>query len=350
MRALFLSLALGISACTPSADAPAPPPGTLATDVDSVIARSIVEPAGPAEAADTAAMSVPPTAELASPNPTEDPSPARPADQRYALLVGINDYPGEDEDLPSGLLDVAAMQEVLIERFGYRPENILMLTDRRASRGQIRRAFREHLAQAGADGSAVFYFSGHGLQTDGNRGPDVEADGQDEAIYVWADRGERGSTILDDEIGVWANGLATDHVLVVLDACHSGTGTRGPEGWINGLAPKGVRYADVAPTLDAPARGSASPTALRHTLLAAARDHEIALSGLPGDPSLFTEALTAALREADLSIGLADLMRGVRRSVQARSQQYRSRHTPQFDGRAQTVGDVLGPSPPKALR
>lgn len=338
MRVLWSLLVLVLAAC--ASDTAAVPEGPApesfaeeAADTISTDIRSSLEPVSVDSQRATERVAVNP-----EPNPVLPPA----VDHRYAVLVGINDYPGDTEDLPSGGHDVEAMREVLVGHFGYRPANILVLRDREASRGQIRQVIQTHLAQAGPDGSALFYFSGHGLQLDGNAGVDIEADDQDEALYVWADAGERSSAIVDDELGAWVGGLATDRVLVVLDACHSGTATRGPEGWIYGLAPKGVRYADVAPVLDAPTRPEVPPvSALRHTLLAAARDQEVALSGLPGDPSLFTAVLTDALRESEPNLELADLMRGVRRIVQARSRQFRSEHTPQLEGRSQTIADVF---------
>ncbi|MEO0557504.1 MAG: caspase family protein [Bacteroidota bacterium] len=332
-------------ACSPS-DVPEPvEPEPAIVQVDTLLARSrdaptesllvdassTVEQAGPDSVTTKTARTQDETVAL---------TPAQPTDSRYAVLVGINDYPGEEEDLPSGQHDVDAMRSLLIERFGYRSDNILVLTDQRATRGGIQRAIETHLAQAGASGSAVFYYSGHGVQTETNHGRDVEADGRDEAIYVWADDGEHSALILDDEIGVWVSALATDRVLVIADACHSGTVSRGG----SELAPKAVRYEDIVSRLESPARGDVLPPASpRHTLLAAAHDNQMALSGLPGEPSLFTKALTTALWDAAPGLELADLMRDVRRVVLAQSRRYQSAHTPQIDGRSQTVADVFGP-------
>ena len=147
----------------------------------------------------------------------------------YALLVGIDDYPGTGNDLGSCIADTRVMKELLVRRFGFDPANIVVLNDAEANREHIMNAFLRHLGQAGDDGKAVFYYSGHGLQMDDNYGLaaefDAEEDGVDEAIAIWA-VDQKNSVILDDELGMLVEELHTDDVMVVLDACHSGTGTR----------------------------------------------------------------------------------------------------------------------------
>ena len=75
---------------------------------------------------------------------------------KYALLVGVSDYPGEASDLSGGpLLDVLLMKEVLVKRFGFKEENVLVLRDVEGNRDQVIEAFRRHLGQAGPNGTAV---------------------------------------------------------------------------------------------------------------------------------------------------------------------------------------------------
>src|SRR5690606_4892061 len=82
---------------------------------------------------------------------------------RMALLVGISDYPGEDEALGGAPInDGTLMRHLLINRLGFDSSNILVLTDQRATRANIIDGFRRHLSKAGQSGSAVFFFSGHG--------------------------------------------------------------------------------------------------------------------------------------------------------------------------------------------
>ncbi len=97
---------------------------------------------------------------------------AQPTRRKLALLVGINQYPESVCDyVPRGsalsgcLTDVELQQELLIHRFGFRPEDILTLTDEAATRHGIEAAFMNHLVQqAKPEDVVLFHFSGLGSQ------------------------------------------------------------------------------------------------------------------------------------------------------------------------------------------
>ena len=89
---------------------------------------------------------------------------------RYALLVGIGDYPGTRNDLNSPVADARIMQDVLVNTFGYDPDHLVLLLDEEADREHIIDAFQRHLGQAGPEGTALFFYSGHGMQLGENRG------------------------------------------------------------------------------------------------------------------------------------------------------------------------------------
>ncbi|NJK36244.1 MAG: caspase family protein [Oscillatoriales cyanobacterium SM2_2_1] len=87
------------------------------------------------------------------------------ATRRLALLIGINRYEARNEWLPLNgcLTDVELQKELLIHRFGFKPADILTLTDHQATRQGIETAILEHLvAQAMPDDWVVVHFSGHG--------------------------------------------------------------------------------------------------------------------------------------------------------------------------------------------
>ena len=293
--------------------------------------------------------------------------------EQYALVVGIDDYPGVDNDLPSSVADAAIMKDLLMERYGFVLENIVTLRDEEATREHIRQAFTRHLGQAGPDGVAVFYYSGHGLQIEGNlaiRAPqDPEPDGKDEALYVWG-RDARSSILLDDELGQLVGALSAQRILIILDACHSGTGSRGD---LAALHAKEVRYEDVAAFLDMPERFWTQETAPEgqaalqagqrqamgelllqpenHLLLAAAAHDEWALAGTGRWPtrgglaSVFTYFLVEALYGAPDEATFADVMN----DVSLHTQRYAANNggitqTPQLEGRAagQQVAAFLG--------
>jgi len=86
--------------------------------------------------------------------------------RKRALLVGVNNYPDTRWiTLEGAVNDVKLQQELLIHRFGFQSDQILLLTDHEATRENILQAFEEHLIQWAQPGDVVvFHFSGHGSQ------------------------------------------------------------------------------------------------------------------------------------------------------------------------------------------
>ena len=54
--------------------------------------------------------------------------------EKYALLVGINDYQNDIGALKYCVADVAAFRNALVEMAGYRPENVHLMTDQMSVR------------------------------------------------------------------------------------------------------------------------------------------------------------------------------------------------------------------------
>ena len=87
---------------------------------------------------------------------------AQPSPRKLALLIGINQYP-QTQALTGCLTDVELQRELLIHRFGFKPLDILTLTEQQASRQQIETAFLGHLIEQARPGDVVvFHFSGYG--------------------------------------------------------------------------------------------------------------------------------------------------------------------------------------------
>lgn len=149
---------------------------------------------------------------------------------RYALLVGIGDYPGTDADLGNAPVeDANIIQRALVERFGFSADNIVTLNDAAATRENIAQGIVQHLGQAGPNGVAVFFYSGHGTQIGENIGVtgslDPENENGDQAIYVYG-AGGPSSVVLDEELGYLIETIDAGRALVMVDACYSGSVTR----------------------------------------------------------------------------------------------------------------------------
>lgn len=277
---------------------------------------------------------------------------------RYAVMVGVDDYQGIGNSLNGPVADSRLIGRILVERYGFLPANVVYISDREATREHVAEAFLRHLGQAGPDGVAVFYYSGHGMQMEENLAitgsMDPEQDNVDEALFLWGADG-RGGVLLDDELGFLASSLKTDRVLMIMDACFSGTGTRGAA---TGQA-KEQKWTDVKGNVTVPTTFLTSSAAdiapksgdatdfmrepQRHMLLAASSDDELSwtASGWPkygGTISVFTYYLAEALEAAAPTATFSQVMQGVSGKTLAFTRaNYSAAQTPRPEGSRSTT-------------
>ncbi len=160
--------------------------------------------------------------------------------QRFALLVGVDEYPhlAESEQLRGSRNDALLMAELLTGRFQFPSENVQVLVNEAATSAAIRQqleALKQRVAAIPKETSAyvVFHFSGHGSQVrDQKTGDDIdERDGMDETIVPYdAQRQGSDADIRDDELNAFAHQVCareSTRLWMILDCCHSGTGVRG---------------------------------------------------------------------------------------------------------------------------
>lgn len=110
--------------------------------------------------------------------------------------------------------------------------NLRLLEDEQATYRNIIDSFASHLGQAGADDVALFYYSGHGSQAWTH--PifrTIESDTLNETLVCHDSRQAGVFDLADKELAVLVERVSqrAGHVLVILDACHSGSGTRGED-------------------------------------------------------------------------------------------------------------------------
>ncbi len=154
----------------------------------------------------------------------------RPAPTHWALVIGISDYIhfGDElgGDLPGAERDARVVRDVLVERWGFPMENIRLLLSQEATKATITEAMTGWLPGNARPGDHItIFFAGHGSQMWDESGD--EDDGLDETIAPADVRPETTEfDISDDLMREWLAALPTDNVLVVLDNCNSGTGTR----------------------------------------------------------------------------------------------------------------------------
>ena len=151
---------------------------------------------------------------------------ARTGPKRRGLLVGINHYPPQYPSLKGCVNDVLMMSEILQNNFGFSPLDIRLLTDDRATKKNILDRLAWLVKDAKPGDVLVFHYSGHGAQIPDRDGDESELDHSDECICPYDFNFDNGA-ILDDDLRNIIEGLPVGvNLSVILDCCHSGTGTR----------------------------------------------------------------------------------------------------------------------------
>ncbi|NJR50664.1 MAG: caspase family protein [Leptolyngbyaceae cyanobacterium CSU_1_3] len=175
--------------------------------------------------------------------------------RKLALLVGINRY--TQRPLSGCHTDVELQWELLVHRYGFSPNDILVVADREFSflnykpqqptRQNILEAFEKHLiGQATADSTVVFHYSGHGglikdpnplpylltVDFDGNRVKQPNSQGGAGTILpidYATNNPEETNPIMGRTLFLLTYALAkkTPNITMVLDSCHSGGSFRG---------------------------------------------------------------------------------------------------------------------------
>lgn len=282
--------------------------------------------------------------------------PVAPPPARLALLVGIDDYPGSEDNEVSRLRgcgkDVELVTGLLKERFGFAAREIKTLVGPQATHAEIVHQIDEFLIQqAGQDTKVVFWFSGHGSQIPDASGRDralAENDApKDQTMLAYDSRieGRYGRyDLTDDEVHSLLDRIRARDVLVVTDCCHSG-------GISRGSARMGIRSAGEGsepqdrelltrlagwpanvPLLDDDDRNRSLPHVVHITACAA--DQEAGETNTPaGIHGTLTWNLTQVLREAPSNASWRVVVESVRARIAGR------------DGsRANQFVDVIGDS------
>ncbi len=162
------------------------------------------------------------------------------AQQKYALFVGISNYPQYKQQNASftqihGTNDIALISP-LLRKQGFK---VSKLADKAATLKAIEKEL-EKLTKNVHSGDIVYiHFSGHGQAFEDLDGD--EEDGWDEAFIpydaerVYQEEGYHGEHhLLDDVLNTYLNSIREKlgekgMVYVVIDACHSGSSYRGEE-------------------------------------------------------------------------------------------------------------------------
>jgi hypothetical protein len=151
----------------------------------------------------------------------------------WALIVGVNDYPGSANDLDAAVNDAAEVERAML-MLGASRNQVLTLTDGAATGAAIRGGLDWLTANAGPDAVAVVFFAGHAVKQD----PGVEA-------LVGTD----GARIFDTEIADRLAPLTARKAWIAIAGCYGGgfTEVLAPGRILTGAAPaNGLAYENSA--------------------------------------------------------------------------------------------------------
>ena len=137
---------------------------------------------------------------------------------RYAIVVGISNYPGNANDLQYCDDDAADVVSALKGVYGFQTANIIVKYNLDATRQNIIDAIRSIKSQAKSpDDEVLFYFSGHGGR---GKASDGDAEATDECI--WAHNKASLVPIWDGELAAEFSGFGTSRIVFIFDSCYAG--------------------------------------------------------------------------------------------------------------------------------
>jgi len=260
----------------------------------------------------------------------------------YGLLVGIDEYLNPISPLKGCVNDILAVKAYLEGRVttdGYQL-HLRTLLNQEATRQSLIDGFRQHLCQAGSEDVAFFYYAGHGGQQDS---PEafwaLEPDRLNETLVCYDSFSPGGWGLADKELATLIAEVdqKKPHITIILDCCHSGSGTRGDLGGDTAVrkAPCDRRkrpldsfifsLADIehlsitSPNPEAHPSGWTLPRG-KHIVLSACRNSELAKEYNGGDQprGAFSYFLLDTLQKANGSLTYRDLFKRTSALVRAK--------------------------------
>jgi hypothetical protein len=149
-------------------------------------------------------VALPPAPQLREPVAAAAPNPT--GTGVWAVVIGINDYPGSSHDLESARNDASDMDAAL-SRYHVPPQQRVALYDGQAPADTIRRGLDWLVANAGPDATVVFFYAGHVRKLAANTEALVGADGR---------------VVSDAEVADRLAGLRAGRAWIVVAACYGG--------------------------------------------------------------------------------------------------------------------------------
>ena len=153
--------------------------------------------------------------------------------ERHALVIGVNDCPAFRTGRAIALRklrgaenDAKLIAQTLKTDFGFRPKFVQILQGEQATSQAVMKQMDRLAATLTAEDQLVFYFAGHGTRRADMPPQDELDDGLDEALCLYDTTPDGENLLVDDQLRTWLGSLKASRVTVILDCCHSGSGTK----------------------------------------------------------------------------------------------------------------------------
>ena len=235
---------------------------------------------------------------------------------KRALLIGINKYKAVPK-LQGSINDIETMRQILLTRWGFSDNHIVVVTDEAATRAGMLASLEQLVKDAGPNDTVYFHYSGHGSQVEDLNG-DEKDDGLDETLVPQDGRSGDVRDITDDELDAIFSRLKAKHAFIVLDSCHSGTATRSLDIRTRSI-PRDTRIDIYQKAEDAKPKTRAIVPVVtsRYVVMTGAASHQEALDG-PVDGryhGFFTFALARSLSSSNPQASPREVFNGVEREL-----------------------------------
>lgn len=124
----------------------------------------------------------------------------------WAVVIGVNDYPGSQNDLISAVNDANDMVQAL-NNFGVESDHILPLRDGQVTRNTLLDSVTWLANHAGPDATAIFFYAGHVRKTTAGNEEIVASD---------------GSSVTDGQLASALSRVQANRSWVAIAACYGG--------------------------------------------------------------------------------------------------------------------------------
>jgi len=211
----------------------------------------------------------------------------------YALLIGVGN------DLPVTIGDANAIYDLLIneELAGYLPQNITLLTEKKATRENILDAFEDLIAKVDSDSSVLLYYSGHGGTYSDNdflKKENWKPESENRKYFHlcpfdYDPVNYKTTWVKAEEVRNMINALQSRRLIFFLDCCHAAGMVQNPT--VNGITSELKAEADgLAQNLD---------TGRGMSIISSCRENQESYI-MEGDTnSLFTKCMLEVLEGQD---------------------------------------------------